>query len=930
MRFPAAALAFSLAIIPFVAQAATLTIEPASQIIEAGDDAELYLTIDPPPLQDVEVTLELDDYEIAYVDETVTIRAGESEVEIEVETYSEGGPILVTARLPESLGSVEASASILVIGVAIGPEYQEVAPGDEVYFWVWLSHPQPTDITLQVSSDSPGVLGLPTTVVLPAGETDLEFVATTLVPEGEAEVRVDFPEYLAEAYAAAYVVITENPATIVIDEWPEVLIGYAGDTQPLTTTYVLTNIGDQATTITLDQSGDFFTQSPELFTLAPESSQVVTITALPRPPGEYEGESRPMGSGLPEGLEIDVDLFVEEPPSGTPDAAAESNRVDVSAPVGINPAGSVRFTNKGSGNVVGVLQSDNAWITPQAGRVTIAPGATGEFSFTVDRTQQFGGAAELGTDKGTLSLVYLQGSGSSGKQTMNGGPSLATPVTVVDTTKPAASAGGIPPLVPGEIAFFIGGVGHVTGGAGRLFISDLAIVNQGRLPLPALNTWYRPAGATAQGQVSQFSAVGGNSSIQLADIVSTVFGQDAQVGTFQTRTTTPALLSLTASVFNANNPKGTYGTALPVFRSDRSAIPGQELWITGLAKDAGSYTNFYLQETGGIDATVSIELRDRTGAVLDRRDGVSVPAFGLTSITDIAKEGAVVARVLGITGGQVMAFATPVDNVSGDTWALADWGKVSGAAAGQEQIVPVAGSAPGANNTFFRTDLAVTNAGAAPVSVNLRYFRREGGAPVEKAMTLAAGHTEVLTDVVGTFLGVSNTVGFMRLTGPAGSSIVMTSRTYTTAGAEGTFGTAVPTLTSSFALGAGKSRTFGGLPDTNVKTVNLATPGTFRTNFGFVEVDGQPALVRVSALYANGLQLASGGATASLDIQVGAGEFRLYNGMLKAILGPGRDTTLDDVANVQLRFDVLSGSGRIIPFVTTTDNGTGDTVMQVE
>ncbi len=926
-----AAIALVVALVPFAAQAATLTLEPPSQVVEAGDDAALTLTINPPQNEDVEITLELDDYEIAYVDETVTIRAGESEVDIEVETYSEGESITLTARLPESLGSGEASASILVIGVAMGPEYQEVAPGDEVYFWVWLSHPQPTDITLQVSSDSPGVLGLPSSVVLPAGETDLEFTATTLVEEGEAEVRVDFPAYLAEAYAAAYVVITEDPATIVIDEWPEVLIGYAGDPEPLTTTYVLTNIGDTATTITLGQSGNFFTQTPAQFTLAPESSQIVTITALPQPAGEYEGESLPMGAGLPEGLEIDVDLFVDAPPSGSPDADAESNRVDVSAPVGTNPAGSIRFKNNGTGTVIGVLQSDSAWITPQAGRVTIAPGATGEFGFTVERAQQLGGEALLGSDEGTLSLVYLQGTGASGKQTMDGAASLATPVAVVDTTKPASAAGGIPALVPGEVAFFVGGVGHVTGGGGRLFISDLAIVNQGRLPLPALNTWYRPAGAAAQGQVSQLSTVGGNTSIQLADIVSTVFGQSSQVGTFQTRTTTPAMLSIAASVFNANNPRGTYGTALPVFRSDRSAIPGQELWITGLAKDAGSYTNFYLQETGGLDATVTIELRDVNGAVLARRDGVLVPAFGLSSITDIAPAGAVVARVFGVTGGQVMAYATPVDNVSGDTWALADWSKVSGAPAGQEIIIPVAGSARGANNTFFRTDLAVTNAGAAASSVTVRYFRREGGAPVEKTLPLDAGRSAMLTDVVGSYLAITgDTVGFMRLVTPAGATIVATSRTYTTAGAAGTFGTAVPTLTSSFALAAGKSRTFGGLPDTNTSTVVAATPGTFRTNFGFVEVDGETALVRVSALYANGAQLASGGATATLDIQVGAGEFRLYNGMLRAILGASRDTTLDDVSNVQLRFDVLSGSGRIIPFVTTTDNGTGDTVMQVE
>jgi hypothetical protein len=34
--------------------------------------------------------------------------------------------------------------------------------------------------------------------------------------------------------------------------------------------------------------------------------------------------------------------------------------------------------------------------------------------------------------------------------------------------------------------------------------------------------------------------------------------------------------------------------------------------------------------------------------------------------------------------------------------------------------------------------------------------------------------------------------------------------------------------------------------------------------------------------------------------------------------------------NLELEFQVVGGTGTVVPFVTTTDNGTGDTILRTQ
>jgi len=185
--------------------------------------------------------------------------------------------------------------------------------------------------------------------------------------------------------------------------------------------------------------------------------------------------------------------------------------------------------------------------------------------------------------------------------------------------------------------------------------------------------------------------------------------------------------------------------------------------------------------------------------------------------------------------------------------------------------------------------------------------------------------------VVRDFFGVAGTsVGWIAVD-PESGSWQVSSRTYTQQeGDPATFGTGVATLGDSAALTNGEYRVFGGLEDTTIETVSSGRGATFRTNLGLVEVSGNAATVRVTVTFADGNELAAGGADGTLDIAMQPNGFVQLSGLVRSVLGDARDTSLGDLSGVQVRVEVLSGDGTVIPYVTSTDNGTGDTVLRTE
>lgn len=735
-----------------------------------------------------------------------------------------------------------------------------------------------------------------------------------------------------QASTSSVTIVVSTAPQVVVSGWPSALVQTAG-TAGATATYSLTNIGGTSTSIRLTQSGQFFTQSPDSFTLAPGATQKITVTATQQAAGTYEGSGIPSGPGVPAGMEVRLKLLSASVPSRPVAATPASNRVDVNGLSGESPVGAVTFSNSGAATLSGMLVSDVPWIIPQSGTVTIPAQSTATFTFTIDRSKRPDSDSLAGSQSGNISLVYVSGTGANSGFVAQDTPAPSTSlVTVVDTVKLTATNGAPPPLTAREIAIFIPGVGHVQGSVG-LFVSDISVINpSGNRNVDDLRFYYTPLSTSGSAQkTAAVPTVAASSGVAFADVVKSVFGIDGQVGSLQIRSAIADKLSISTNVFNSSNPAGTYGTAIPTMRSDRAVPPGSKLVLTGLRADAIAHTNLYFQETAGANATVTTEFLAADGSSLGSRSDVLSP-FGVTQVNSIVPQGAVSAVMTNsaASAGRFLAFATPVDDRSGDTWAVADWSRLYGYTQSDPVVIPVGGTLRGANNTFFRTDVSIMNNGSFTANATLRFVSATAAAS-ERQVTVGVRQTRMLGDVIGSLFNLSSTSGYLIVTPAPGTTLAVTSRTYATVGDNpATYGTHVPVLATAAALKLGTLRTIGAIEDSSLATVISKRPATFRTNFGLVETSGNPVKVRVTLRfnYAAGTKVSAVG-TASKDYDLAANQFLQVNGMTADIIGANRES-IGDLRGVQADFQIISGSGGVTIFTSSTDNGTADSILRTE
>jgi hypothetical protein len=761
------------------------------------------------------------------------------------------------------------------------------------------------------------------------GQADARAIGITYADTGTYSVTATHPS-CADPVSSRTITIASRGPQIVLATAPRPLVQIAS-TGGATTTYVIRNVGDATTTVTFDKTGDFFTQTPSVVNLAPGAIQRVTITGLAQPAGVYDGVSRASGVGIPPGAAIPIRLLsTPTSPAGVV-ARPRWNRIDTSGQAGSTTTASIDFTNTGSSQLQGIVISSEPWIRPPAGLITIDPGQTRAIDFPILRLQRPDSTAARGSAYGDLTLIW-SGTRSNARGTFSSAPSLAAPVGVNDTVKPSTSTAAIPALGPGELAWFVPGVGHVTGSVG-VFLSDLTITNLTRgETLPEVSFYFNPiGGSAASAQSTSLSSVVPNKPVAYSDVVNSVFGSTTQLGSLQVRTPAPDKLAVAANVFNSSNAAGTYGTMIPAVRSDRGAGPGDSVHLTGLRSSESSHTNLYIQELSGESVQVTTEFRTASGQVVGTRTD-DVPGFGLIQNGAVVPAGGVSAVLTNSgTTGRFFAYATPVDKLSGDTWAVSDWARQYGYSRAESMIFPVAGALRGANDTFFRTDVAIINtSSSAPATGTLRYVSREGQA-FERDVDIPAKESLILDDVTGSFFGVTgDTVGYI-LWIPSMGEVAMTSRNYTTAaGQNATFGSAVPALALSQGLALGDLRRMAGLEDAAFGTIQDARPASFRTNFGLVETSGNTVTVRVTMRYDVGGALAQTRRSAFLEYSLAPNQFLQVNNISHAILGEGREEELGDLRNVEVDFEVVEGSGTIQVFVSSIDNGTGDSLLRTE
>jgi hypothetical protein len=738
--------------------------------------------------------------------------------------------------------------------------------------------------------------------------------------------------YTLTAFSGSGVATATTTVTVAGSASPRVVVGAlpagfvqrAGEGGGLDV-FTLANIGDADTTLTLAAAGNFFTISNTSMTLRAHATQSVFITGTAQPAGSYEGTIAIAGNGAPPNLTLLVRMLSANPPAGTVVPAPSAARVEVASRAGQNATGSVEFTNRGTATLQGIAVTDVAWITPQSGVVTIPPGQTAAITYTVDSAKRPDAASPAGAVTGTISLVFISGSNAGPSLLANGAANASVSITIVHVVRPDVTEATPPPVAPGELAYIIGGLGNRANA-----VADLLIANRQPTPLSTLQLFLQTSGASQSTALSQLVA---NSSLSFPGVIKNVFNAPAAVGTAQIRGADVAKITVAAIQSNTASPSGTFSTALPVFRSDRGADPGGRIQLTGLLRSGSIRTDVYVQELTGNAGSFQIDFFGIDGRLLGTRPAQPIGAFGLVEVTDAtpANDGqTVIARVANAGSGntKLNAYALVTNATNGDAWLVTD--PSIDAPASDALVVPILSAGPGAETILF-----ATNRATSPVAVTVdvrsatskRRSARKGNTTVVppsanamSTMTLAAQETKVLP-----ITNVSS--GYVRIAAPGGaiSAVARSVREAANGNANGSALAAVPVTN---ALRAGETKRFPGVDDASSSSRSRRAPATFRTNLALVETGGQSAVVRITLqfVFAGGT-LATGTASASQEISLAAGEFRLIQDLGREVIGPNRDF-FGDLRNVTVDVEVVNGSGRVVSYLQSIDNGSGDMIVR--
>jgi PKD repeat protein len=282
---------------------------------------------------------------------------------------------------------------------------------------------------------------------------------------------------------------------------------------------------------------------------------------------------------------------------------------------------------------------------------------------------------------------------------------------------------------------------------------------------------------------------------------------------------------------------GTYGQSVGgVTPDDLPTV----VYVTGMESDSAFRTNVGLVNRTSTPGSVRLDLFDGTGALVGTTtQQLAANTFGQSPLTVLFPSVAsgsystLSMRVTSAAAGAISAYASIVDNRTQDPV------YVQGAAAplGGRLVLPAVGRAPGANGTFWRSDVTLYNPTQSTLSLTLKY----GSAT--RALSIPAGRTTVLADVLQSTFGIASGTGALELYWNNTAGPVTTSRTYTTAPGGGTYGQSIDPVES-----------WGN----DAYVPGLRSDFSFRSNVGFVNGGETTIGVTTQLLASNGQVLATG------------------------------------------------------------------------
>ncbi len=428
-------------------------------------------------------------------------------------------------------------------------------------------------------------------------------------------------------------------------------------------------------------------------------------------------------------------------------------------------------------------------------------------------------------------------------------------------------------------------VGHADGARSSTFISHVRLFNRASAEAH-LTMVFTPSGENG---LTRFSAVNvvvpSGATVALDDLVASLF-LSRGMGQLEILGAIDGLLATSRAVLSS--PTGRTSESIPVSRSDEATGMGVVKVLPQLENDAAFRTNLGIAETVGENGVVQFTLRDAAGAALGTIQQPILPFSHLQF--PLAFSGSLLRADVEVVSGKarVLGYGSVIDQGSGDGMFVP---ATLPATSDEVRVVPAI-HAEGETSASWRTDLTDTNVAASAAGIVV-------SAGSESVVhNLAAGQSERIEDVLGSFFGRSRSIEPLFVTLRAGTAATAHTRTLcATGGSCGEFVPSVPVTFSSAGNGP-------------IELIGLEESIRERTNVGLINPSEEPALVQLTAY-------TSGGSVISRT------EWSVLPREIRQI--PLRSLVGGPLNNGRVRVEILSqNQRRLITYASVLDKTTGD------
>jgi PKD repeat protein len=360
-----------------------------------------------------------------------------------------------------------------------------------------------------------------------------------------------------------------------------------------------------------------------------------------------------------------------------------------------------------------------------------------------------------------------------------------------------------------------------------------------------------------------------------------------------------------------DTPDGSLGLFVPALPVERVGLDFLDL--NGLISNQDYRTNLRLVNYSDEDVWVPLTAYDRNGSQVGERRSTNVRGQSTKQINEIAGWLGVTGNLAPfavraeISGYDVQAFGTVVDNLTGDSVlylsSFQDENKI--------WLVGVA-SLSGVNNSLWRTDLWLYNPTGDWLPGEVEFV--VGDNPSDSYgfawPNLGTLRTKQYLDIVSDQLGLEETRGYIVLTGAdGGPAPQVAARTYNLDPTGGTYGLNLRAFGSNDLLQPGETGYIAGISNSSDQGVG------FRTNVGILNTDRNGwTTVRMTMYNLDGSQAAE-----PYETNIAPGKLRQFDIFKKLGLG-NTDMT------GSLVIEAVSG-GAMAVYATEIDNRTQDSIF---